>query len=92
MDFAETIALSAIMGLSIFISLPIVLHKDTGALRITLLTAIAAGILVFLVGDIFTDAAASLYNGSLYGVRALRHERRDIWNLLVVRVPRPLLR
>ncbi len=67
MDFAETLALSAIMGLSIFVSLPIVLHKKTGELRITLLTAIAIGILIFLMGDVFTDAAASLYNGSLYG-------------------------
>lgn len=67
MDFAETLALSSIMGLAIFLSLPIVLHKKTGERRITLMTAVAIGILIFLMGDVFTDAAASMYNGSLYG-------------------------
>jgi len=67
MDFAETLVLSAIMGFSIYISLPVVLHKGTGARRIKILTAIAVGILIFLMGDVFTDAAASMYNGSLYG-------------------------
>jgi zinc transporter, ZIP family len=67
MDFAETLVLSSVMGLSIFVSLPIVLHKGTGQRRTTLLTAVAVGILIFLMGDVFTDAAASLYNGSLYG-------------------------
>jgi zinc transporter, ZIP family len=66
-DFAETLLLSSIMGLSIFVSLPIVLNKRTGQRRITLLTAVAIGILIFLMGDVFTDAAASMYNGSLYG-------------------------
>lgn len=61
------LALSAIMGFSIFLSLPVVLNKRTGERRITLLTAVAAGILVFLMGDIFSDAAASMYDGSLYG-------------------------
>ena len=67
MDFVETLALSSVMGLAIFLSLPIVLHKNTGERRITLLTAVAIGILIFLMGDVFTDAAASMYNGSLYG-------------------------
>ena len=67
MDFLETLAFSAVMGLSIFLSLPIVLHRKTGEVRITVLTAVAAGILIFLMGDLFSDAAATLYNGSLYG-------------------------
>lgn len=67
MEFAASLALSAVMGLSIYLSLPIVLHRGTGERRILLLTAVATGILVFLMGDIFTDAADSLYNGSLYG-------------------------
>lgn len=67
MDFAETLALSSLMGLSIFVSLPIVLHKGTGERRTMLLTAVATGILIFLMGDVFSNAAASLYNGSLYG-------------------------
>lgn len=67
MDFAETFLLSSIMGLSIFLSLPIVLHRGTGEARIKLLTAVAIGILVFIMGDVFSDATASLYNGSLSG-------------------------
>ena len=31
------------------------------------MTAVAIGILVFLMGDIFSDAAESMYNGSLFG-------------------------
>jgi ZIP family zinc transporter len=61
------LGLSSIMGLSIFVSLPIVLHKGTGRRTTTLLTAVAIGILIFLMGDVFSNAAASLYNGSLYG-------------------------
>jgi zinc transporter, ZIP family len=67
MDFAETLVLSSVMGLAIFVSLPIVLHKGTGQRRTIILTAIATGILIFLMGDVFSNAAASLYNGSLYG-------------------------
>jgi zinc transporter, ZIP family len=67
MDFAETLVLSSVMGLSIFLSLPIVLHRRTSETRIKLLTAVAIGILVFVMADVFSDAAASLYNGSLGG-------------------------
>jgi ZIP family zinc transporter len=67
LNFAEMLVLSSIMGLSIFVSLPILLHKGTGQRRTTLLTAVAIGILIFLMGDVFSNAAASLYNGSLYG-------------------------
>ena len=67
MNFAETLALSSVMGLSIFVSLPIVLLKGTGERRTILLTAVATGVLIFVMGDVFSNAAASLYNGSLYG-------------------------
>jgi ZIP family zinc transporter len=67
LGFAETLLFSAIMGLSIFLSLPIVLSKKTGEMRTKLFNSIAIGILVFLVADVFTDAAAILYNGSNYG-------------------------
>jgi zinc transporter ZupT len=67
MDFAETVLLSSIMGLSIFFSMPIVLHRNTGERRTKLLTSAAIGILIFLMADVFSNAAASLYNGSLYG-------------------------
>jgi len=66
-DFAETLVLSVIMGLSIYVSLPIVLHSRMSGRPTRLLTAIAIGILIFLMGDVFAGAAASLHDGSLYG-------------------------
>jgi ZIP family zinc transporter len=66
-DFAETVLLSTVMGLSIYLSLPIVLHRNTDARRTKILTSVAIGILIFLMGDVFSNAAAFLYNGSLYG-------------------------
>ncbi len=66
-SIGETVLLSAIMGLSIYISLPIVMSKNLGQRRDMLLLAVAIGILIFLIADVFVDAAASLYNGSLYG-------------------------
>jgi zinc transporter, ZIP family len=65
-DFAETVLLSLVMGLSIYLSLPIVLHKNTGERRTKLLTSVAIGILVFVMADVFSNAAGSLYNGTLY--------------------------
>jgi hypothetical protein len=52
-------------GLSIY--LPLVLERDESQATTKLLIAIAIGILVFLIVDVFVDAAQSLYNGSLYG-------------------------
>jgi ZIP family zinc transporter len=66
-DFVETALFSSIMGLSIFLSLPLILNKSIGERMTRLLTSIAIGILIFLMGDVFTNAAAVLYNGSLYG-------------------------
>jgi ZIP family zinc transporter len=65
--FAETILLSAVMGLSIFLSMPLVMRKNTSLTKTKLLNAVAIGILIFLIGDVFVDSAQSLYNGSLYG-------------------------
>ena len=67
LGFAETLFFSAVMGLSIFLSLPIVLSKKTGEMRTKLFNAFAIGILIFLIGDVFSDAAAIFYNGSYYG-------------------------
>jgi len=66
-DFMEAILLSSIMGLSIYISLPIILGKNQDERRLSFLNAVAIGILIFLIGDVFLDASGSLYNGSLYG-------------------------
>jgi len=65
--FIESMALSAIMGFSIYLSLPIILSKGQDERRVRFLNAVAIGILIFLIGDVFLDAAGSLYNGSLYG-------------------------
>jgi zinc transporter, ZIP family len=66
-SFVEAVVLSAVMGFSIYLSLPIILSKNPGHRRMSFLSAVAIGILIFLIGDVFLDAAASLYNGSLYG-------------------------
>jgi zinc transporter, ZIP family len=67
-SFAETLFFSAIMGLSIYISLPLVMRRKTSASVTRLLLASAIGILLFLMGDVFSDVSPILYsNGSLYG-------------------------
>ena len=65
--FGETLLLSAVMGFSIYLSLPIIMSKNQGVMRVSFLSAVAIGILIFLIGDVFLDAAGTLYNGSLYG-------------------------
>jgi zinc transporter, ZIP family len=70
-SFADTLLLSAVMGLSIYLSLPIILSKNVGQTRTKLLNAVAIGILIFLIGDVFSDAAGSLYNNSLFGYGSL---------------------
>jgi zinc transporter, ZIP family len=62
----ELVGLSAAMGLSIYLSLPVVLGKATGSRSITLLNAAAIGILVFLLADIFADTAGILYSSGSY--------------------------
>jgi len=66
-SFSEILFLSAIMGLSILVSLPFVLRKRTDARVTVLLNGIAIGILIFLMGDVFSDVAPILNNGSLFG-------------------------
>ncbi|MEM0158302.1 MAG: hypothetical protein QW812_02180 [Thermoplasmataceae archaeon] len=63
----ETIILSAVMGLSIFLSMPFLSLLKHSEARVRFFSALAAGILIFLIGDVFSDAAGIMYNGSLYG-------------------------
>jgi zinc transporter, ZIP family len=63
----ETLLFAALMGFSIYLSLPLVVRRGTAASTTRLLNAVAIGILIFLVGDVFSDAAGILYNGSLFG-------------------------
>ena len=63
-NFPELVALSTVMGLSIFLSMPVVLHKRMASRTITILNSAAIGILVFLLADIFSDAAPVIYSNS----------------------------
>ncbi len=60
-DFWIFMALTAAMGLSIFLSLPIVYSKRAQGRWAVALNAVAIGILVFLLADIFSDVAPILY-------------------------------
>ncbi|MDE1868363.1 MAG: hypothetical protein KGH60_00120 [Candidatus Micrarchaeota archaeon] len=52
-----TVGLSFLIGLFIFVSWPIVLHRSTGPRRMLFFNSFAIGILVFLLMDIFGDVA-----------------------------------
>lgn len=58
--FLELLAFSAIMGLSIFLSLPIIFSKRISPMTIAVLNAVAIGLLVFLVADIWGDVAPNI--------------------------------
>jgi len=60
-DFPLFLALTAAMGLSIFLSLPIVYSRRAQGRWAIGLNAGAIGILVFLLADIFSDVAPILY-------------------------------
>ena len=66
-DFITTLIFSAVMGLSVYLSLPIVLRKKMGDRKIRFLNAVAVGILVFLMLDIYSDVAPDLSNNTLEG-------------------------
>jgi len=60
-DFLLFMALTAVMGLSIFLSLPVVYSKRAQGRWAVGLNAAAIGILVFLLADVFSDVAPILY-------------------------------
>lgn len=64
--FAVILLYSAIMGFSIYLSLPVVL-KGGAARVLKLMNAGAVGILLFLLADIFSNVTPTIYNRSLYG-------------------------
>lgn len=64
MDFPQFVALVVIMGMSVFLSLPIVLRRSAQARTATILGAVAIGILIFLLADIFSNVATVIYAGS----------------------------
>ena len=63
-DLPELVALSTVMGLSIYLSMPVVLRKRMASRTITVLNSAAIGILIFLLADIFADAAPVIYSNS----------------------------
>jgi zinc transporter, ZIP family len=60
-DFALFIVLTSIMGLSMFLSLPVVYHRRAQGRWSVVLNAGAIGILVFLLADVFSDVSPILY-------------------------------
>jgi zinc transporter, ZIP family len=60
-DFWIFMALTAAMGLSIFLSLPIVYSRRAQGRWATGLNAAAIGILIFLLADVFSDVSPILY-------------------------------
>lgn len=77
-DFATFIVLTALLGLSIFISLPLILWRLMPGKWVTFLNAIAIGILIFLVADIFSDVAAI----NVTGVAYVTQFWLDVWFVL----------
>lgn len=65
-SFFDILFLPAVMGLTIYLSMPI-LFSGVSDIKVKLLNAVAIGILIFLMGDVFSDVTIYLYNGSLYG-------------------------
>jgi len=63
-NFLELVGLSTVMGLAIYLSMPIILRKKMGSRTITLLNSAAIGILIFLLADIFSDAAPLIYSNT----------------------------
>ncbi|MCL4308225.1 MAG: hypothetical protein M1606_02475 [Candidatus Thermoplasmatota archaeon] len=65
-DFGVFILLTAAMGFSIFLSLPIVFSRRAQGRWAVGLNAAAIGILIFLLADVFSDASSILYPGGSY--------------------------
>jgi zinc transporter, ZIP family len=63
-DFAVFLLFTSIMGLSIFLSLPVVYSRRAQGRAAVMLNAIAIGILIFLLADVFSDATTILYTSS----------------------------
>lgn len=65
LDTYLTIAISCVMGLSIFLSMPLVFRKTTSQRRLLFYNAFAIGILVFLLMDIYGNVAAIFGNDTI---------------------------
>ncbi len=65
-SYLEMIFLLLIMGFSIYLSFPIIFHRNLTARSSVLLVSFAVGILVFLMGDIFSDVSTVIYPSGSY--------------------------
>lgn len=65
-SFYELIVLTLLIGFSIYLSLPIIFFRKLSHKTIIALTAGAAGILIFLLADIFSDVASTIYPPGSY--------------------------
>ncbi|MDE1830311.1 MAG: hypothetical protein KGI25_08310, partial [Thaumarchaeota archaeon] len=70
MDYSTLLVLGAIAGFTIFMGLPLAVMKNLSAKKKGFLNAIALGILVFLIIDVFShgydtasNAASDAFNG-----------------------------
>ena len=59
--FAELLVLATVMGMAIFLSLPIVLRRSRTARLVNLLMAAAIGILIFVLADVWGNVNSVLY-------------------------------
>ena len=64
--FSELFVLTIIIGFSIFISFPVLYARKLNRKGLTILTALAIGILFFLLADIFGDVTATIYPPGSY--------------------------
>ena len=60
-----TVGLSVMMGLAVFLSFPIVMDKKISLRKLLLYNAVAIGILVFLLMDIYGDVAVIFGNSTI---------------------------
>ncbi len=66
--FAYMLLFSGVMGFSIYLSLPVIFRRGRNPRTTELFVAVAIGILVFLMADVFADVSPILYSsGSYYG-------------------------
>lgn len=65
-DFPTLLALTGVMGLSIFLSLPLIWAKRMSGRAVTFLNAVAIGILLFLLADMFGNVAPLLAGSTEY--------------------------
>jgi zinc transporter, ZIP family len=67
-NFWVMLALSAVIGFSIYLSLPVVLHKRAGEMTRAVINSAAIGILIFLIADVFADVNTFTNDEAYYGL------------------------